>query len=93
MSDIIICDEYVAEMASNLNCEIEKIEEVLSTYIRLLRGIRENGFMQGKTAEALEEFINQASTIKGQFREIGQSLDVTCNAYIEKINEADEYLY
>lgn len=90
----VISDEYVDSLATTLKEESENIEATLNHYINLLQGIKDSGFMQGNTSEALEAFIEQASLLKGALSQtVAPTIDVECQNYIRKIDEADEYLY
>lgn len=93
MSDIIMSDDFVDEMASKLVKEANKLEQHVDDYIRLLKEIHERGIMEGNTADALSEFISIASKLNGIFADFEELLQITCDNYKYDFDEADEELY
>lgn len=93
MADLVIWDEYVEGVSKALEQETDYIETTLSTYLTLLKSIKEQAVMEGATAKALEEFILQVSKLKGKFSDAGVNGVVGCKAYIEAVDEADGDLY
>ncbi|MCF2681966.1 hypothetical protein [Faecalicatena contorta] len=90
--DLIIEDEYVNEVGNYLKVEAEDIEKKLKEYISILKGVCEEGIVEGKTAEALKEFVSQAEAMKG-IAECGRAANTYCKNFISRIDEADEDLY
>ncbi len=90
--DLIVEDEYIEAMGTYLKKEGEDIEEKLNQYIAILRGISEEGIVQGKTSEALAEFADQAQLLR-QMKTCGQTANHCCRNYITRVDKADRDLY
>lgn len=93
MGDIIINDGFVEKTGAALEAETREIETTLAVYLRLLREISERGIMEGKTAEALRQFISIAEKLTGLFTDFGEGAEMTCRNFIKKMEAADRDLY
>ena len=93
MAEIIFSDEFAEEVGSLLLTEAAELNKAINAYITILKKIRETGIKEGTTAKALDAFITEVETLKGQYELLGQSANLYCGNCISKIDEADEYLY
>lgn len=93
MAEIIFSDEFAQEVGSLIRTEAIELNKAINAYITILIMIKENGIIEGSTANALEAFISEVETLKGQYELLGQSANLYCGNCVSKIDEADEYLY
>ena len=93
MADIIISDDFVDGAGQFISTETQKIEETLTSYLRIMQSVSETGIMEGDTAEALKIFIAAAARLQGVFSNLGSCTKRACTNFIEKVDDADEYLY
>ena len=93
MADIVIADDYVETTGTRLKTRTEFIEKMLSSYLRILNGVRTNGIMEGETANALDQFISGVSAMEGKISNIGACAERLCKNMITRFDSADEYLY
>lgn len=89
---LYVDDEYVAEMGEYIRGELENLNQNVREYLRILKGVCEDGISEGETKNALEEFISQAEGLKG-IDEKGTAAFHYCGAYVEQIDDADKDLY
>lgn len=94
---LIVNDDYIKEFGEFLQEQSKQISDAISTYIRIMTFVKNNGIKQGKTAEALEEFISQVKSGSGkQYTDIssqGTKANRFCATFVDKIDDADKDLY
>lgn len=94
---LIVDDDYIKEFGEYLKEQDEQISELIRKYIRIMKSVKENGIKQGKTAESLEEFINQVDSSSGEkytnMSSQGKIANRCCATFVDKIDDADKDLY
>ena len=93
---LIIDDDYYNSMSSFIKEQSYEIRDAISTYMRILRYVRENGIKEGETAKALDEFISQCSSASDGHYGITHTGDGAVRyirKYISDIDQADKDLY
>lgn len=96
--DLVIVDEYIKDQISSfLIGNNDRINYVINRYIEIMRDVKETGIKEGKTADALEEFINQVnnktSSKESSLSNMGNQVRVYCDSFITEIDKADKNLY
>lgn len=91
--DIVITDSIIESVTSLISTEQEKLEEVYTSYLQILQSVKAYGIMEGETAKALELFIQGAYELKGVFLNDGCCITETGSVFLDKLEEADKYLY
>ena len=91
--NLIIVDEYVQSLGSRCAQRGEKLEQILADYLQILREIREEALVEGKTASSLGIFIDCVSLLRDQLGILSDNADRDCRSYINDINTADDYLF
>lgn len=93
MADTIIDEEYLAEVENWMLNQGEQFESFLGEYIQILLQTSMQGITQGKTAEALKNYIGIAVNLKNHVGDISELTAQMLKNYITDIDEADSYLY
>lgn len=96
--DLVIVDEFIKEdVASFLFDNNNKINDVIYEYMEIMREVKEKGIQTGKTADALEEFINQVNnettSKESSLSNMGNQVKRFCDNFITKVDKADKNLY
>ena len=93
MADTVIDEEYLSEMENWITNQGEQFETFLGEYIQILFQTSMQGIAEGKTAEALKNYIGIAYTLKNH---VGSTLELAVQMlenYKADMDEADSYLY
>lgn len=93
MADIIIDEEYVTELENFVSNQGEQFETCLAEYIQILIQVGLQGIVEGKTAEALKNYIGIAMTLKHHVGNTSELAEKMLKNYKIDIDEADSYLY
>lgn len=93
MADTIIEEEYLAEMEKWILNQGEQFETFLSEYIQILVQTSMQGIAEGKTAEALKNYIGIAMMLKHHVGDTSETAVQILKNYVADIDEADSYLY
>lgn len=96
--DVCVDDEYMQQMGEYLKNEAYELDEMIWSYIRIVRAVCEEGISEGETSKALEEFLEQARSLvgvdnSGGVDTMGDQLRRSCITYVNKIDDADQDLY
>lgn len=91
--DLIVDDQYVAEVSDDLRALYEEIEDAFLKYRRILYKIKTESISLGETHDAAEAFYEMAETLKGKFDDVAGCADVTLDCFVGEIDNADEYIY
>ena len=68
--ELKIDDEYINGMASLFETRSQDLQEGVDSYLTILSTIREEAIQEGDTADALDAFIEYASSLKGIISEL-----------------------
>ena len=90
--ELKIDDDYINGMASLFETRSQDLQEGVDSHLTILAGIREAN-QEGDTADALDAFIEYASSLKGIISELGKTAKDTCNNFLAEIDEKDQYLF
>lgn len=90
--DLMVCDEYMDELGAYLDKEFEILSDAVDEYIAILRAVSTEGIAEGKTAQALKAFTEQAEALKGMKEHIGAP-GRYCREFKSSISKASEKLY
>lgn len=95
--ELVVHDEYFEEVGDFLSKHIKKQQEIIFDYYRIMENVCEEGLKQGKTADALNEFINEVymETSEDNLDEdlLADTLYIYCKNFVTRIDENDEDLY
>lgn len=92
-TEIKIDDDYVTEMGKYIQTQFDDLDEAYQLYIDIMIGIKSQGIMKGKTADAIEAFIEYAKVIEGKVCELGENAKKLCDNYITDVDLIDQYLF
>ncbi len=94
---LVIEDEFVEATKAYAVAQCESLSSITVQYIRTMNSVLEQGIMEGQTADAIREFLNQ---VRSNLQENSATPDAlvsiierTCTAFIAKVDKADKHLY
>ncbi len=93
MTDIIIDDDYVLQMANYMGIQGARLEMLLNNYLSLLQEAIVDGIKNGQTQSTLQQYLTMVQEIQGSIQEISIQGRNTTIRYLQEIDTADEYLY
>lgn len=91
--NLIIVDEYVQQIGRRCAQRGEALEGILADYLQLLREIKTEALVDGRTSNSLGVFIDCVSLLSDQLGILSDNADRACQTYISDINTADDYLF
>lgn len=91
--NLVIVDDYYMEMGEFFRERGNEYDRILKRYIKILKSVKADGICSGKTAEALDAFIQLASRMEDNAGIIGESVRKMMESYISVVDSKDEYLF
>ena len=92
-SKLVIDDDYIYDAAAHAKKCAVNLNNVLTSYIKILNQIRSDAIMSGDVAEALSAYISTASKLSGTLKEIGTSINSNGQKFVSAVDDADDYLF
>ena len=91
--DLVVDEEELQKELEQIAMRAVNYEEVLKLYCRLLKMVKEEGIIEGNTAENLKTFDEEIKQLKGEITEITEQIYRLSICYQAEIDAADSYLY
>lgn len=95
--ELVVDDAYIESVREFLKRQSDELGDLIYKYIRTMNSVIEMGFMEGKTADAVKEFLNQIESQIGSDRANPEYMDSKierlCINFVERIDKADKDLY
>ena len=66
---------------------------MISDYIAALQDVRNKGIISGDVAIELSSYISYASRLKKQIGTISSDVNKQINAFLTRVDDADQYLF
>lgn len=89
----IIDDEYCTAMGSYFEKQGKQLDQMVSDYIALIQAVRNTGIKQGDTAKAMDAYIEYAEKLRDQIGNVSDAAKDHVKHFLEKVDEADQYLF
>lgn len=86
-------DEYCYSVANYYRTSGENLNKNIKEYINILREIKKYAIKKGEVADALDAYISYASKLNSKFLQISKNAQKYAKRYVEKIDDADKYLF
>lgn len=93
MTDIIVDDEYVSEIADYIKGYGENFETFFDRYLEVMGKFNSTGVSSGATAAAVRDYIATAAALKAYVGNLSELFVQVLTGYLDAIDEADRYLY
>ncbi len=94
--NLIVEDKYISEMGEFLLNEYTELQDAIERYQDILLGLLDQGFMEGRTHDAIQEFVDQVSAFgkmnNTSATSTGKKYKMYCDQYISKLDDADRNL-
>ena len=93
MAELIIEDQHVKDIGSYMKSFSLRLESALDDYLSIMNEIASEAVNSGEISDTLEAFIQYASKLNNSIAEIGSEINTSACAFIEEVDEKDQYLY
>ncbi len=94
---LVIDDSHINAIKEYVVSQCETIDDIIYLYIREMNSVIETGIMEGTTADALKEFLNQVeSDLETNIATpdiIGDQTATFCRRFLQTVDKADKELY
>ena len=91
--NLMICDEYIEAVGEACAKRGNVLDEILYSFIMILKEIRQEAIMEGEIAQALGEFIECVSRLRNQLWEISDNVNEACKYFVIDIDAIDSFLF
>lgn len=91
--ELVVDDDYCKTMGKYFVSRGAHLEVVISEYIQILESIKQDAIISGDVASALKVYIEYSKKMQNKIRNISNSAKKQTDAFISKIDEADQYLF
>lgn len=95
--DLVIDDTYIESVKQFLMNQCDALGSLISRYIQTMNSVVEMGFMEGKTAEAVREFLTQVesnvSADNSNPKHMDSKIERLCINFIYEVDKAGKELY
>lgn len=92
-SNLVIDDDYVKEVGNTSYVRGKKFEEILHSYVEILKEIENEAITSGDMFNALVEFRECVALLNDRITKISSNIDTLTEGFIIDVNEADDYLF
>lgn len=94
---LVIDDAHIDAVKTYFMEQCEGINDIKNKYVNAMESLVENGIIEGDTAEALKEFLEQIKCDLGDNtgtpKVMASQVERLCKDYITKVDKADKQLY
>ena len=89
----LIDDAYFVAMGEYFKRQGERIDVMIEDYVSILNRVRDTGIIKGDVHKVLEAYIEYASKMKGNVGEISRNAQAQTAKFLNRVDEADQYLF
>lgn len=94
---LVIDDAHVNAVKAYFMAQCETLNDIKNKYITTMETVIETGIMEGATAEALKEFLEQIRCDLGDNTAtpwlMSSQVERLCDNFISRVDEADKQIY
>lgn len=91
--NLIISDEYVEDVGTYCVKRGRTLEDIMDSYLGILREIKYEAITGGEISQTLGEFIECVSLLNNQLKEVSNNANTASKYFVIDINDADSYLF
>ena len=91
--NLIIDDDYIQEVGRLSLKRAKELDEILASYIEVLREIESEAITSGKTAQAISAYVGCVSLLTDRLSTSSEMIKKVASSFIIDVNVADEYLF
>lgn len=91
--DVIVYDDEFTAFGDKIIKYGDKMEDILSRYIVCMEKLGTEGFEFGFTSNSIKKFVISVSVLKGDIDSITKCVKHNCINYIDRLDDADDFLY
>lgn len=90
---VVVDDGYLNEMAEYFEKQGKQLQGMANAYIAAMRNIAKEGTVEGRTANALRQFIEYAQKQTQAIASTSRQIRDSVMNYLEEIDAQDQYRY
>ena len=90
---LIVSDGYLNEMAEYFEKQGKQLQGMANTYIAAMRNIAKDGTVEGRTANALKQFVEYAQRQTQAIASTSEQVSDAVMNYLEEFDTNDQYQY
>ncbi|MCI9523510.1 MAG: hypothetical protein HFF01_00445 [Erysipelotrichaceae bacterium] len=94
---LVIDDAHIDIVKEYVKSQFENLDSIVLRYVKAMNSVIDTGIMEGATAEALKEFLNQvelkAGSNSADLGLIASHVDRCCINFVVEVDKADKELY
>ena len=90
---VVVNDGYLNEMAEYFEKQGKQLKDMANAYIAAMRRIAEEGTVEGRTANALKQFVEYAQKQTHDIASTSEQIRDSVMNYLEDIDTRDQYQY
>ena len=90
---LIVNDGYLNEMAEYFEKQGKQLQSMANAYIAAMRNIAKDGTVEGRTANALKQFVEYAQRQTQAIASTSEQIRNSVMNYLEEIDTHDQYRY
>lgn len=90
---VIVDDAYLNEMAEYFEKQGRQLQSMANAYITAMEEIAKEGIVEGRTANALKQFVEYAQKQIQDIASTSEQIRDTVLNYLEEIDAQDQYQY
>ncbi len=91
--NLVIDDDYVTTVGVLCRKRGNELEDILDTYMLILKEIEEEALTAGEISTTLNEYRSCVELLNEQIASISKDIEKICKNFISAINVADDYLF
>ena len=91
--NLIISDEYVEDVGTYCVKRGRTLEDIMDSYLGILREIKNEAIITGEISQTLEEFIDCVSQLNNQLKDISNNVYAASVQFVSDVNDADSFLF
>lgn len=92
-NELIIDDEYCRSMGQFFEDQGKQLDQLIASYNSILKELRQNAIVSGDVANSLSLYIDYANRLNQLFSKVSDVAKQQINAFIDQVDEADQYLF
>ena len=92
-TELIIDEDYINEMAEYFETQGKQLQNMVDSYIAIMKRVVEEGIVKGETSDALMTFLAYAEKLNRVIASTSKEIRDSVMNYLEEMDVQDQYLY
>lgn len=92
-ANLIIDDDFCSDIGAYFVKKGSEMDQIISDYISAVQAIRNTVIQEGKTADALDKYIELAKQMEDQIGKVSSSAQALVTRFLGDVDNADDFLF